>query len=89
MSTVGVSITSSKSLQFEATQDAYNDQIGRLNTFLIKDSTHEEIVMAKMVELTDQEATLSQFIAGELDKMLSEIRPGIDKFLEELRSKPE
>ena len=88
MSMVGISVASNKSLQLEATQDAYNDQIGRLNTFLIKDHTHKDIVMAKMVELTDQEAILSQFSAGELDRMCSEIRPGIDKFLEELRSKP-
>lgn len=89
MSMVGVSVASNKSLQLEATQEAYNDQIGRLNIFLIKDDTHEETVMAKMIELTQQEATLSQFSAGELGKMCLEIRPGIDKFLEELRSKPE
>lgn len=69
MSMIGVSVASSKSLQLEATQEAYNKQIGRLNTFLIKDDTHEETVMAKMIELTQQEATLSQFSAGELSKM--------------------
>ena len=89
MSMVGVSVASNKSLQLEATQDAYNDQIGRLNTFLIKDDTHEETVMVKMIELTQQEATLSQFSAGELGKMCLEIRPSIDKFLEDLRSTPE
>ncbi len=84
-----LSVASNKSLQFEATQEAYNSQIGRLNTFLIKDDTHEETVMAKMIELTQQEATLSQFSAEELGKMCLEIRPYIDKFLEELHSKPE
>ena len=81
MSMIGVSVASSKSLQLEATQEAYNKQIGRLNTFLIKDDTHEETVMAKMIELTQQEATLSQFNAGELSKMCSEIKKNINDFL--------
>ncbi len=81
MSMIGVSVASSKSLQLEATQEAYNNQIGRLNTFLIKDNTHEDTVMAKMVELTQQEAILSQFSAGELSKMRSEIKQNIDAFL--------
>ncbi|WP_201588372.1 hypothetical protein [Psychrobacter jeotgali] len=81
MSMIGVSVASNKSLQLEATQEAYNNQIGRLNTFLIKDDTHEEIVMAKMVKLTQQEATLSQFSAVELGKMCSGIKQNIDGFL--------
>ena len=81
MSMIGVSVASSKSLQLEATQEAYNNQIGRLNTFLVKDNTHEDTVMAKMVELTQQEATLSQFGAGALSKMRSEIKHNIDAFL--------
>ena len=84
MSMIGVSVASNKSLQLEATQEAYNNQIGRLNTFLIKDDTHEETVMAKMIELTQQEATLSQFSAGELNIMRLEIRPSVDTFLSSL-----
>ena len=84
MSMIGVSVASNKSLQLEATQEAYNNQIGRLNTFLIKDDTHEETVMAKMLELTQQEATLSQFSAGELNIMRLEIRPSVDAFLSSL-----
>ena len=84
MSMIGVSVASNKSLQLEATQEAYNNQIGRLNTFLIKDDTHEETVMAKMIELTGQEATLSQFSAGELNIMRLEIRPSVDAFLSAL-----
>jgi len=84
MSMIGVSVASSKSLQLEATQEAYNNQIGRLNIFLVQDNTHEEIVMAKMIELTQQEATLSQFGAGELNKMRLEIRPSVDAFLSSL-----
>ena len=81
MSMIGVSVASNKSLQLEATQEAYNNQIGRLNNFLVKDNTHEDTVMAKMVELTQQEATLSQFNAGALSKMRSEIKHNIDAFL--------
>lgn len=84
MSMIGISVASSKSLQFEATQEAYNKEIGRLNNFLVQDDTHEDVVMAKMIELTDQEATLSQFSAGELNKMRLEIRPSIDAFLSSL-----
>lgn len=87
MSMVGVSVASNKSLQLEATQEAYNNQIGRLNTFLIKDDTHEETVMAKMIELTQQEATLSQFTARELSKMHLEIKQSIDDFLNGLNEK--
>ena len=87
MSMIGVSVASSKSLQFEATQEAYNNQVGRLNTFLIKDDTHEDIVMAKMIELTQQEATLSQFSASELNKMRLEIKPSVDDFLAGLDEK--
>ena len=89
MSMIGVSVASSKSLQLEATQEAYNNQIGRLNTLLVQDDTHEEIVMAKMVELTQQEATLSQFGAGELGKMHLEIKHNIDAFLSGLRKSTE
>lgn len=89
MSMIGVSVASSKSLQLEATQEAYNNQIGRLNTFLVKDNTHEDVVMAKMVELTQQEAVLSQFNASELSKMQAEIKPSIDRFLESLSCESE
>jgi hypothetical protein len=84
---IGVSVASNKSLQLEATQEAYNNQIGRLNTFLIKDDTHEETVMAKMIELTQQEAMLSQFSASELSKIHSEIKQNIDDFLIGLNEK--
>jgi len=87
MSMSGVSVASSKSLQLEATQEAYNKQIGRLNTLLVQDDTHEEIVMAKMVELTQQEAMLSQFSAVELGKMCSNIKQNIDDFLGRLNEK--
>lgn len=87
MSMIGVSVASSKSLEFEATQEAYNKEIGRLNNFLVQDNTHEDVVMVKMIELTDQEATLSQYSASELSKMRSEIRPGIDAFINDLALK--
>ena len=43
MSMIGVSVASSKSLQLEATQEAYDRAVVKLNLLSIEDKTHEEL----------------------------------------------
>lgn len=54
MSMIGVSVASNKSLQLEATQEAYNRAVVKLNLLLIDDKTHEEVVRSKLFEVMDE-----------------------------------
>lgn len=84
MSTVGVSITSSKSLQFEATQDAYADVIVKLNLILINNKTHEQVVRAKLFEVMDERNKLNDCSISELYVMQKSIKEKVNDFLAEL-----
>lgn len=78
---VGVSTTSSKSLQFEATQDAYADVIVKLNLILINDKTHEQVVRAKLFEVMDERNKLNDCSISELYVMQKSIKEKINDFL--------
>ena len=54
MSMIGVSVASSKSLQLEATQEAYDRAVVKLNLLLIDDKTHEQAVRSKLFEVMDE-----------------------------------
>lgn len=54
MSMSGVSVASNKSLQLEATQEAYDRAIVTLNLFLIEDTAHEDAVRTKLFEVMDE-----------------------------------
>lgn len=81
MSMVGVSTTSSKSLQFEATQDAYADVIVKLNLILINDKTHEQVVRAKLFEVMDERNKLNDCSISELYVMQKSIKEKVNDFL--------
>jgi hypothetical protein len=51
MSMIGVSVASSKSLQLEATQEAYDRAIVKLNLLLIEDKTYEQAIRARFLKL--------------------------------------
>ena len=59
MSMIGVSVASNKSLQLEATQEAYNRAVVKLNLLLIDDKTHEEVVRSKLFEVMDERNQLA------------------------------
>ena len=73
MSMIGVSVASSKSLQLEATQEAYNRAVIKLNLLLIEDKTHEEAVRAKLIE-----------VMKERNKLGKEVEKSVDDFLIDL-----
>ena len=60
MSMIGVSVASNKSLQLEATQEAYNRAVVKLNLLLIDDKTHEEVVRNKLFEVMDERNQLGK-----------------------------
>ena len=84
MSMIGVSITSSKGLQFESTQEAYNRVVIRLNLLLIEGTTHEEAVRTKLFEVMREKNKLSKYSASELYVMQKSIEKTVDGFLSEL-----
>jgi hypothetical protein len=84
MSMSGVSITSSKGLQFESTQEAYNRAIIKLNLLLIEGTTHEEAVRTKLFEVMRERNKLSKYSASELYVMQKSIEITVDDFLAEL-----
>ena len=77
-------ITSDLLTQFEATQDAYNDQIARLNLYSLTNETYSDVIFKKMIELSDEEKTLGGFSQGELYAMQKVIKDKVESFLREL-----
>ena len=83
----GVSITSSKGLQFESTQEAYNRVVIRLNLLLIEGTTHEEAVRTKLFEVMREKNKLSKYSASELYVMQKSIEKKVEGFLTGLDEK--
>ena len=81
MSMIGVSVASSKSLQLEATQEAYDRAIVKLNLLLINDKTHEEEVRAKLFEVMDERDELGDYFTSDLHVMGKGIDQKIMDFL--------
>lgn len=87
MTMQGVSITSSKGLQFESTQEAYNRVVIRLNLLLMKDKTHEEAVRTKLFEVMREKNKLGKYSASELYVMQKSIENTVEDFLAGLDEK--
>ena len=81
MSMIGVSVASSKSLQLEATQEAYDRAIVKLNLLLIDDNTHEQAVRTKLFEVMDERNELGDYSTSDLHVMGKGIEKNIDDFL--------
>ena len=81
MSMIGVSVASNKSLQLEATQEAYNRAVVKLNLLLIEDKTHEEAVRTKLFEIMDERNELGDYSASDLYVMQKSIEKTVDDFL--------
>lgn len=81
MSMIGVSVASSKSLQLEATQEAYNRAVVKLNLLLIEDKTHEEDVRAKLMEVMKERNKLGKYSTSDLYVMQKSIEKTVDDFL--------
>lgn len=80
----GVSVASNKSLQLEATQEAYNRVVIRLNLLLIEDKTHEEDVRAKLIEVMKERNKLGKHSFSDLYVMQKSIEKTVDDFLTNL-----
>lgn len=81
MSMIGVSVASNKSLQLEATQEAYNRAVVKLNLLLIEDKTHEEVVRSKLFEVMDERNQLGKYSTSDLYVMQKSIEKTVDDFL--------
>lgn len=81
MSMIGVSVASSKSLQLEATQEAYDRAIVKLNLLLIDDKTHEQAVRTKLFEVMDERNELGDYSTSELYIMQKSIEEMVYDFL--------
>lgn len=81
MSMVGVSVASSKSLQLEATQEAYDRAIVKLNLLLIDDKTHEQVVRIQLFEVMDERNELGDYSTSELHVMEKSIEKKVSDFL--------
>jgi hypothetical protein len=81
MSMSGVSVASNKSLQLEATQEAYNRVVIRLNLLLIEDKTHEEDVRAKLIEVMKERNKLGKYSFSDLYVMQKSIEKQVNDFL--------
>ena len=81
MSMIGVSVASNKSLQLEATQEAYNRAVVKLNLLLIDDKTHEEDVRAKLMEVMKERNRLGKYSTSDLYVMQKSIEKTVDDFL--------
>ena len=81
MSMIGVSVASNKSLQLEATQEAYNRAVVKLNLLLIDDKTHEEVVRNKLFEVMDERNLLGKYSTSDLYVMQKSIEKTVDDFL--------
>ena len=84
MSMSGVSVASSKSLQLEATQEAYDRAIVMLNLVLIEDTTHEDALRTKLFEVMDERNELGDYTTLDLHTMAKNIEGNVDQFLKEL-----
>jgi hypothetical protein len=78
---IGVSVASSKSLQLEATQEAYDRAIVKLNLLLIDDKTHEKAVRTKLFEVMDERNELGDYSTSELYIMQKSIEEMVYDFL--------
>ena len=87
MSMQGVSITSSKGLQLEATQEAYNRAVIKLNLLLIEGTTHEEAVRTKLFEVMRERNKLGKYSASDLYVMQKSIEKKVEDFLAGLDEK--
>lgn len=88
MSMVGVSVASSKSLQLEATQEAYDRAIMKLNLLLIDDKTHEQVVRSQLFEVMDERNELGDYSTSELHVMGKSIEKNVTGFLDNYFSNP-
>lgn len=66
MSMIGVSVASSKSLQLEATQEAYNRAVIKLNLLLIEDKAQKEAVRVKLTEVMKERNKLGKYSTSDL-----------------------
>ena len=80
MSMFGVSVASSKSLQLEATQEAYDRAIVKLNLLLIDDKTHEKFVRSQLFEVMDERNELGDYSTSELHVMEKSIEKKVSDF---------
>lgn len=87
MSMIGVSVASNKSLQLEATQEAYNRAVVKLNLLLIDDKTHEQAVRTKLFEVMDERNKLGNYSASDLYVMQKSIEKKVEDFLAGLDEK--
>tara|TARA_R110000751_G_scaffold156451_1_gene261894 strand:+ start:215 stop:484 length:270 start_codon:yes stop_codon:yes gene_type:complete len=78
---IGVSVASNKSLQLEATQEAYNRAVVKLNLLLIDNKTHGEDVRAKLMEVMKERNTLGKYSTSDLYVMQKSIEKTVDDFL--------
>lgn len=81
MSMVGISVASSKSLQLEATQEAYDRAIVKLNLLLIDDKTHEQVVRSQLFEVMDERNELGDYSTSELHVIEKSIGKKVNDFL--------
>ena len=81
MSMVGVSIASSKSFQLEATQEAYDRAIVKLNLLLINDKAHDQAVRTKLFEVMDERNELGDYSTSELHVMGQGLEKKVSDFL--------
>lgn len=81
MSMIGVSVASGKSLQLEATQEAYDRAIVKINLLLINDKTHEQAVRTKLFKVMDERNELGDYSTSDLHIMGKEIEKAVDDFL--------
>ena len=81
MSMIGVSVASSKSLQLEATQEAYDRAVVKLNLLLIDDKTHEQVVRSLLFEVMDERNELGDYSTSELHVMEKSIEKQVNDFL--------
>lgn len=84
MSMSGVSVASSKSLQLEATQEAYDRAIVTLNLVLIEDTAHEDAVRTRLFKVMDERNELGDYSTSDLHTMGKNIEGNVDQFLSEL-----
>ena len=81
MSMVGISVASSKSLQLEASQEAYDRAIVKLNLVLIEDKTHEQAIRASLFEVMDERNELGDYSTSDLHVMGKGIEKKVSDFL--------
>ena len=84
MSMIGVSVASSKSLQLEATQEAYNRAVIKLNLLLIEDKAQKEAVRVKLTEVMKERNKLGKYSTSDLYVREKKIEESVDDFLIEL-----